>query len=56
MIKNMALECLNGCETEVLFKVSFEDGAIEYHCPGCLANIIKEVPEIIVSIIKEGGQ
>jgi len=46
--------CENGCENEHVFKVEYNDGAIEYFCNECLSNIISEVPEIIVKIEKLG--
>ena len=44
--------CENECNepNEIIFKVDYKDGAIEYFCSECLSNIIKEVPEIIIKI------
>ena len=53
-IKMSLKPCENGCENEHVFKVEYNDGAIEYFCNECLSNIISEVPEIIVKIEKLG--
>ena len=42
--------CENGCESNHVFKVEYDDGAIEHFCNECLSNIIQEVPEIIVKM------
>ena len=42
--------CENGCDSSYIFKVEYEDGAIEHFCSECLSNIIREVPEIIVKM------
>jgi len=49
--KKMCLKtCENGCESSYIFKIEYNDGAIEHFCNECLSNVIREVPEIIVKV------
>lgn len=43
-------DCINACESEIIFEVKFKDGAIENHCADCLSNLFKEDPDQIVSL------
>ena len=46
------ITCENECKNDNknIFKISYQDGAIEYFCSECTSNIIREVPELIISI------